>query len=102
MNNNHDIIVYHGSISLINTIDVTKGKPYKDFGRGFYVTESKSHASNLALRNKRIEKERYGKSCDALLYTYKMNKTILLPKQIYFSNNDAAHTLIPEGQVERL
>ena len=178
MCNNHDIIVYHGTTSLIKTIDVTKGKPYKDFGRGFYVTESKSHASNLALRNKRIEKERYGRSCDALLYTYKMSKTRLLifdvkefqaadfewllfvianrrardrahnfdvvigptanddtmtvinayldalygvigdedalmtllknikpdklPKQIYFSNNDAANTLIPEGQVELL
>ena len=178
MFNNHGIIVYHGSTSLIKTIDVTKGKPYKDFGRGFYVTESKSRASNLALRNKRIEKERYGRLCDAHLYTYKMNKSRLSrynvkeflkadfewlsfvienrrtrdrahnfdavigptanddtmtvinayldalygvigdedalmtliknikpdkpPKQIYFSNNDAANTLIPEGRVERL
>ena len=31
-----DIIVYHGSTSLIDKIDVTRGKPYKDFGRGFY------------------------------------------------------------------
>jgi len=119
-----DTIVYHGSTSIIKTIDVTKGKPYKDFGRGFYVTESKSHASSLALRNKRIEKERYGISCDAYLYTYKMNKTRLSGFNVKeflnadfewmlfvianrrarnrVHNYDAANTLVPEGRVERL
>jgi len=72
-----DIIVYHGSTTLIETIDVTKGKPYKDFGRGFYVTKSKTHASSLALRNRRIEKERYGRSCEAYLYTFEMNMSRL-------------------------
>ena len=67
-----ELTVYHGTTSFFKTIDVTKGKPYKDFGRGFYVTESKSHASNLALRNKRIEKERYGNLCEAYLYRYKI------------------------------
>jgi len=173
-----DIIVYHGSTVLIGTIDVTKGKPYKDFGKGFYVTGSKIHASNLAMRNKRIEKERFGRSCEAYLYTFEMNMSRLsgfnikefsnadfewlqfvisnrrvrdrthdydvvigptanddtmvvvnayldalygeigeedalmtllrniradkLPGQVYFSNNEAANTLIPRGQVERL
>jgi len=60
---NDKITIYHGSTSLFETIDITKGKPYKDFGRGFYVTENKPHAINLALRNRRIEKERYGRSC---------------------------------------
>ena len=68
-----NITVYHGSTSLIDKIDVTKGKPYKDFGCGFYVTESRYHATNLALRNKRIEIERYGKSCEAYLYIYDMD-----------------------------
>ena len=72
-----ELTVYHGTTSLFDTIDVTKGKPYKDFGRGFYVSESKSHASSLALRNKRIEKERYGNLCEAYLYTYKINMTKL-------------------------
>jgi len=74
---NNKLIVYHGTTSLIDTIDVTKGKPYKDFGRGFYVTESKYHAENLALRNKRIDKERFGKTCEAYIYTYKLNLTDL-------------------------
>jgi hypothetical protein len=173
-----DIVVYHGSTSLFDVIDVTKGKPYKDFGRGFYVTKSKKHASNLALRNKRIEKERFGRNCEAYLYTFEMNQTKLsgfrimeflhanfewlqfvisnrrsrdrshsydvvigptanddtmvvinayldalygeiggeealnillknimadkLPGQIYFSNDEAAGTLVLKGQVERL
>lgn len=67
------LTVYHGTTSLIDTIDVAKGKPYKDFGRGFYVTESKNHASSLALRNKRIEFERYNRASEAYLYTYELD-----------------------------
>ena len=43
-------IVYHGTTSLFDQIDVSKGKPYKDFGKGFYVTKSKPHVAKLALR----------------------------------------------------
>ena len=64
------ITVYHGSTYLIEDIDVNKGKPYKDFGRGFYVTENRTHAEKLALRNKRIEIERSKNMCEAYLYTY--------------------------------
>ena len=67
------LIVYHGTTSLISKIDVSLGKPYKDFGRGFYVTKSKNHASNLALRNKRIEIERFGRLCEAYIYTYEID-----------------------------
>ena len=70
-------IVYHGSTSLIDKVEVTKGKPYKDFGRGFYVTKSRTHATNLALRNKRIEIRRFNRACEAYLYTYEMNVTEL-------------------------
>jgi len=52
---------------------VSLGKPYKDFGRGFYVTKSKDHASSLALRNKRIEIERFGRRCGAYIYTYEID-----------------------------
>jgi hypothetical protein len=65
-------IVYHGSTYLLDKIDVAKGKPYKDFGRGFYVTESRNHAARLALRNKRIETDRFGRQCEAYLYAYNL------------------------------
>jgi hypothetical protein len=69
-NNTDKLIVYHGTTSLIDTIDVALGKPYKDFGRGFYVTENYAHAQNLAIRNKRLEQERGNKKCPAYVYTY--------------------------------
>ena len=72
------VVVYHGSTSSIEKIDVAKGRPYKDFGRGFYVTKSKSHATNLALRNKRIEIERYGRPCEAYLHTFEMEMRKLI------------------------
>jgi hypothetical protein len=71
------VTVYHGSTSRLDTIDVAKGKPYKDFGRGFYVTKSKSHATNIALRNMRIEIQRYGKPSEAYLHTYELNLATL-------------------------
>jgi hypothetical protein len=71
------VVVYHGSTSLLEQIDVNKGKPYKDFGRGFYVTKSKSHASKIALRNMRIETERYGTRSEAYLHTYELDLSAL-------------------------
>ena len=71
------VVVYHGSTSSIEKIDVAKGRPYKDFGRGFYVTKSKSHAINLALRNKRIEIEIYRRPCEAYLHTFEMDMSKL-------------------------
>lgn len=71
------VTVYHGSTYLINDIDVNKGKPYKDFGRGFYVTMNRLHAEKLALRNKRIEIERNRNMCEAYLYTYEFDTTNL-------------------------
>ncbi|MCL2410739.1 MAG: DUF3990 domain-containing protein [Treponema sp.] len=64
------ITVYHGSTFLFDSIDVSKGKPYKDFGRGFYITKDRNHAGTLALRNKRIEIAKGNKACEAYLYTF--------------------------------
>ena len=50
--------LYHGTVYDIDEIDVTKGKGYKDFGKGFYATSIRSHADNIARRNKRILEEK--------------------------------------------
>ena len=71
------ILVYHGTTSLFDTIDVSMGKPYKDFGKGFYVTRTYSHAANLAKRNKRLEQERFGHKCEAYIYTYEIDLQML-------------------------
>ena len=46
--------LYHGTIYDIKEIDLTQGKGYKDYGKGFYATPVKCHAENIARRNKRI------------------------------------------------
>jgi hypothetical protein len=40
--------VYHGSYTRIDAIDLSKCKPRKDFGKGFYVTKIRRHAENWA------------------------------------------------------
>ena len=32
------MIVFHGSYTAVNEIDLTKGRSNLDFGKGFYVT----------------------------------------------------------------
>ena len=50
--------LYHGTIYDFEEIDVSAGKGYKDFGKGFYATAVPSHAERLAIRNKSIAEKR--------------------------------------------
>ena len=49
------MIVYHGSYIEINQIDLSKCEPYRDFGKGFYVTKFRQHAENWAKRKSRFK-----------------------------------------------
>jgi len=40
--------VYHGSYIKVDKIDLSKSKPNKDFGKGFYVTKFHHHAEEWA------------------------------------------------------
>ena len=51
------MILYHGSNTEIDKIDLFKCKPYKDFGCGFYTTPLKDQAISMAIRTTRIFKE---------------------------------------------
>jgi len=42
--------VYHGSDIRIDTVDLSKSKPGKDFGHGFYVTKISEQAQEMAKR----------------------------------------------------
>ena len=53
--------LFHGTVYDIDEIDVTRGKGYKDFGKGFYATSVKRHAENIARRNKHIFEVREAK-----------------------------------------
>ena len=51
------IRLYHGSNIAIEEIDLQKTRPYKDFGRGFYLTSMKEQAQKMAQRVSRIFEE---------------------------------------------
>lgn len=40
--------LYHGSNVVVDRIDLTKSKPYKDFGQGFYLSDNEEQARNMA------------------------------------------------------
>ena len=48
------ITLYHGSNVAIDTIDLSKGMKDKDFGKGFYLTDIRSQAEEMAKRRTRI------------------------------------------------
>ena len=44
------MILYHGSNLRIVNIDLSKCRPNKDFGRGFYLTDIRERAAQMAKR----------------------------------------------------
>lgn len=48
--------LYHGSNMPIDRIDLDKCRPYKDFGKGFYLTDIKEQAVRMAMRTAKIYK----------------------------------------------
>ncbi len=48
------MILYHGTNCDFSQIDLGMTKPYKDFGKGFYVTDIQQQAFELAKSRCRI------------------------------------------------
>lgn len=44
------MILYHGSNMAIDRIDLGKCRPYKDFGKGFYLTDIRHQSERMAAR----------------------------------------------------
>lgn len=40
--------LYHGSTVVIDKIDLSVSKPNKDFGKGFYLSDNKQQAYEMA------------------------------------------------------
>lgn len=49
--------LYHGSDVEIDSIDFTKCKPNKDFGKGFYLSESREQARAIANNRVRFSRK---------------------------------------------
>jgi len=72
------LTLYHGTTHDFKIIDVHKGKPFKDFGQGFYLSEHYEHARNLAYRNRKIEETRLrsignGTALPVFVYVYEFD-----------------------------
>jgi hypothetical protein len=52
------ITLYHGSSYDFDTIDLQQGRPYKDFGQGFYTSVDIGHAKSMAVRNAQMRKSK--------------------------------------------
>ncbi len=46
--------LYHGSNVVIESINLAMCRPYKDFGKGFYLTDIEEQAKQMANRVSRI------------------------------------------------
>ena len=46
--------LYHGTNVAFDAIDLTKSKPYKDFGRGFYLSPNYEQAMELIKENAEV------------------------------------------------
>lgn len=64
--------LYHGSNQPIDTIDLTKGRKYKDFGQGFYTT----HLLQQAKEWSKTITSRYGGTPTVTEYEFDLDKAI--------------------------
>ena len=46
--------LYHGTNVDFDSIDLEKSRKYKDFGQGFYLTDNRSQAEQLAAKKARL------------------------------------------------
>ena len=72
--------LFHGTISLITAIDISKGRIRKDFGQGFYMATTPAQAIGM-MHKKRREAERRSRGalppdCDERLYRVTLKPTI--------------------------
>jgi hypothetical protein len=75
--------LYHGTYHDFEKIDVTAGKPFKDFGQGFYASQDYEHAVGMATRNVQIERlklrrMKIDREPTPWVYTYELDEDSLL------------------------
>ncbi|MBR4828936.1 MAG: DUF3990 domain-containing protein [Muribaculaceae bacterium] len=65
------MILYHGTNADIESIDLSKGLRFKDFGKGFYLTSNRETACRMALKRSRL----FGGT--ATLITYELDDSAM-------------------------
>lgn len=65
--------LYHGSNIVVDHPDITKGKPFKDFGQGFYLSDTKEQAMEMAQRIV----ERVGAKQSPVVSTFEFDESVM-------------------------
>lgn len=65
------MILYHGTYTDIQIIDLDKCHPYKDFGKGFYLTDLEDQALKMATKKARLYKG------EPVVLQYEFNPNVL-------------------------
>ncbi|MBR1443042.1 MAG: DUF3990 domain-containing protein [Firmicutes bacterium] len=70
---------YHGSIADFKEINIYFGRTETDFGQGFYMTNTYSHAEQIARRNAKALNKRHNSENinQAYVYVYEFDPDIL-------------------------
>lgn len=71
------MILYHGTNTDFNRIDFRKCKPNKDFGRGFYLTDIKQQAIEMAVRRTSFEEKG-----SPVVQEYEFDESLLSSKEL--------------------
>lgn len=66
------MILYHGTNKPFEQIDLSKSKPNKDFGKGFYLTSDKQQAIDMA--KAKIDQQGEG---EVIVYAFEFDTTFL-------------------------
>lgn len=76
-------VLYHGTVvsNRFRYINISKGRGFKDFGKGFYLAYSKKQSIGMALRSEGIRKlnknNRSNTNAKGIIYTYHTNNSVL-------------------------
>lgn len=80
------MILYHGTNIDFNDIDLTKSNKYKDFGQGFYLTDIRKQAEELAIKKARL----FGRY--PVIQEYEFNEELLIDSDLRVLRFDAPTT----------
>lgn len=76
------MVLYHGSNTKVDEIDLSKCRKYKDFGQGFYCTTIKKQAEFMA---ERVEKREGGTK---IVNTFELDESIFEDKELNIKKFD--------------
>jgi hypothetical protein len=77
------MILYHGSNTAIEIIDLGKSKPNKDFGQAFYLSKEKQQAEEMAS----FTVDRFGGK--PIITSFEFDETLLYDEQLQVKTFDS-------------